>query len=461
MRTFTGIGLTRVTVAAPSRRIDVALPDQVAVIELLPNLLDHAGEGLADDGEKHGGWSLRRADGVTVDSARSLGAQGVRDGEVLHLVPARTEWPELDYDDIVEAIAGGARRSGRLWAGPATRTSALAVTALILVLGLVAIAASDPFWLAGLVAMVTALVLVVTGTVLSRAGGDALAGAALAGFGLPYAFAGGFLVLGGDTALLDLGAPHLLAGSTALMIFAALGFVGVVGSPRLFVTALVVGFFGVIAGLLGLTSLAPGGVAAIVVSVLMASLATFPLLAIRIGRLPIPVLPQTPADMVKDTPLPERRSVYAAVVRSDELLTGMLTGGALVAAGCMAALITDRTSSSVVLAVVVAVALLLRARLFPAVRQRVPLLVAGLAGAAGLGVIGTLALDPELRLVSLAVVLVVAGLVAVSGLLYSRKPPSPQLGRLADVFDIVAVLAVVPIACSVVGLYGFARGLAG
>ena len=34
-----GTGLARVTVAAPKRRIDVALPEHVAAAELLPGLL--------------------------------------------------------------------------------------------------------------------------------------------------------------------------------------------------------------------------------------------------------------------------------------------------------------------------------------------------------------------------------------------------------------------------------------
>ena len=42
-------GLARVTISAPQRRVDVALPEQVPLAELLPEVLRHAGEGLADD----------------------------------------------------------------------------------------------------------------------------------------------------------------------------------------------------------------------------------------------------------------------------------------------------------------------------------------------------------------------------------------------------------------------------
>ncbi len=69
-------GLARVTISAPQRRVDVALPEQTPLAELLPEVLRHAGEGLADDGEEHGGWVLRRADGAVLATARPLAVAG-------------------------------------------------------------------------------------------------------------------------------------------------------------------------------------------------------------------------------------------------------------------------------------------------------------------------------------------------------------------------------------------------
>ena len=102
MTAAVGPDLARVTVATPQRRIDVALPGNAHVAELLPHLLRLAGDELADDGEHHGGWTLRRATGAELDPVRGLAVQGIRDGELLNLVPRRLDWPELAYDDIVE-----------------------------------------------------------------------------------------------------------------------------------------------------------------------------------------------------------------------------------------------------------------------------------------------------------------------------------------------------------------------
>src|SRR3954453_18233626 len=169
------VALARVTISAPQRRVDVALPEHVPLAELLPEVLRHAGEGLADDGEKHGGWVLRRTDGVALTTAQGLYPQGVRDGEgrtlvpardgeVLHLVPARDDWPELEYDDVVEAIAEGARRRGMVWTPASTRAATLAGGAMLLGLSLFAVLAAGPSWSgAAYVALGVALLLMLAG----------------------------------------------------------------------------------------------------------------------------------------------------------------------------------------------------------------------------------------------------------------------------------------------------------
>src|SRR2546423_14382723 len=63
MPVTTATGLARVTVNTPRRRLDVALPEQTPLADLLPDLLRHAGEGLPDAGQAHGGWGLRRGRG--------------------------------------------------------------------------------------------------------------------------------------------------------------------------------------------------------------------------------------------------------------------------------------------------------------------------------------------------------------------------------------------------------------
>ena len=68
---------SRVTVVAPRTRIDVALPADVAVADLLPMLLDMAKEATPDGGARHGGWCLARLGDSPLDPSRTLASLGV------------------------------------------------------------------------------------------------------------------------------------------------------------------------------------------------------------------------------------------------------------------------------------------------------------------------------------------------------------------------------------------------
>ncbi|MGC5017535.1 type VII secretion integral membrane protein EccD [Micromonospora sp. DT47] len=463
-------GLARVTISAPQRRVDVALPEQVPLAELLPEVLRHAGEGLADDGERHGGWVLRRTDGAALATAQALLPQGVRDGEVLHLVPAHDQWPELEYDDVVEAIADGARRRGSAWSPRATRAAALAGAGVPLAVGLLAVLAAGPRQPAGWpVAVAAALLLALAGTVASRAYGDGPTGATLGGYALPYAFGGGALAVGsGDPVgpirpLPWLGAPELLAGAVALLLVAVLGLLGTATRLRVFVAGATVGAVGAVAALGGLL-LDPAGTAAVLLCVLIFAVGALPLLAIRLGKVPLPpiTLPAGPTggpDGVRD--LPDRARVHAAVARTEEMLTGMLLGHAVLAVAAAVVLGLTGGAAGRLLVAVGSAVLLLRSRLFVAVRHRVPPVLAGLAGFAVLG--GVLAVrSGSAGPLALTVGGLLVALVAVAaGTTYARRPVSPYLGRVADLTDTALVVSVVPVACAVLDLYDAARGLLG
>ncbi|MFJ6151835.1 type VII secretion integral membrane protein EccD [Micromonospora profundi] len=464
-------GLARVTISAPQRRVDVALPEQTPLAELLPDVLRHAGEGLADDGERHGGWVLRRTDGALLATAQALLPQGVRDGEVLHLVPAHTHWPELEYDDVVEAIADGARRRGGAWSPTATRVAGLAGAAVPLAVGLLALLVSGPTLRSGwLAATIVALLLTVAGAVASRANGDGVAGATLGGYALPYAFVAGALAVGSGDPVGPLGlarwvgAPELLAGSVALLLVALLGLLGVASRLRVFVAGVTVGLVGAGAAL-GALLLTPAGTAAVLLSALVFAVGAIPLLAIRLGKLPLPpiTLPATASngEPERARDLPDRGRVHAAVARTEEMLTGMLLGHALLVVAAAAVLGTAGGTAGRVLVAVVSAVLLLRSRLFVALRHRVPTVLAGLAGYAVLGAVLVDRADDTGRL-ALALGGAALGLVAVAaGTGYARRPVSPYLGRVADLTDTALVVAVVPVACAVLDLYDRARGLLG
>lgn len=465
-------GLSRVTLHTPQRRVDVALPNSVALTELLPELLHHAGIGLADDGEQHGGWLLRRADGAVLDEGKALTQQGVRDGQVLHLVPAREQWPELEYDDVVEAIAAGARKRGSAWTPGATRASTLAGGGLLLITGMVALLQSGPAWApGGYLSLTVAVLLLVGGVLASRAYGDGIAGTALAGFALPFAFAGGALLLGDELpagvvpGANWLGSPQLLVGCVGVLLFAALGAAGVGHGIRIFTAGGMVGLLG--AGTALLETFGSAGAAAILMATLVCGIGLLPLLAIRFGKVPVPSI-EVPRGSDTDTTfavpspqrgrptsdVPDRSRVFAAVSRSEELLTGFLLGYTVLAAFACLVLAIDGGLPGQVLVAVGATALLLRSRLFVTVRQRTPLITAGLLGL--LLLLGGIAwsASPEVRAFFAVGLVILALIIILAGQSWSRSTPSPYMGRIADTFDLLVVVSVVPVAAWVLNIYG-------
>ncbi|WP_018254475.1 type VII secretion integral membrane protein EccD [Salinispora mooreana] len=457
-----GTGLARIAVVAPNRRLDLALPEHLPLVGMLPAVLRQAAEHPSD-GTAHGGWTLRRTDGTTIDLHRTLAAQNIRDGETLYLVPRRVEWPELAYDDLMEAVAAGARRRGIAWNPLATRLTGLIVASALLLTGLAVIIGSDePGWLGGVIALSAAAGLLLAGTVLSRAMADSLAGAVLAVAGLPYAFVGGILVIGTGESVWALGAPHVLLGSAVLLLTGLLGILGVGDAARVFVAAVYAGIWGMLGGLFALGSLDGAQGAAIVVSGVTLLLPAMPLLAVRLGKVPMPALPRTAEDLLRDEPQPRREAVYQATARADEVLTGMIFGSIVVTVGCLIVLTTAGSVSALVLTGVVSLGYLLRARLVPTVRHRVPMLVGGLVGLALLPLVGAADAETVVRVLAvLPVAMVAAGISVSAGLAYSRQAPSPRLARLGDLLDILLQLAVVPVTCGVLGLYGFMRALNG
>lgn len=455
------IGLARVVVVAPKRRLDLALPEHLVLAALLPALLSHAGEETVDSAGEQGGWILRRADGTLLDVGRSAVAQGVRDGELLHLVRAHTDWPEPEYDDVVEAIAAGARQGGVLWDGRVSRWAGVAAAGILVVAALAVCLVNGPDWTApALLCLGLTVLCLGAGALLNVVLGDAAAGFAVCALGLPAAFAGGLLLLGGDAPLSGLGAPHMLTACAFLLVAAVAGLFAATERRWLFVAAAVAAVAGGGAAIAALGSLDAVRAAAAAEAVLLVLLPTGPVLAARLGRLPLPTLPRSAADLVKDEPAPTAGATFAAVARADVMLTGLLLGVATVAAIGLVILGTAGGSAPVLIAVVSA-GYLVRSRLFPTLRHRLPLLTCGLIGLAVLAVGyaddlaggGPLWAVPALAGLALAVLAI--------GVRYRNRRPSVYLGRIAELGEILLILAVVPIACAVLGLYGLMRGVAG
>ncbi|TDC55018.1 type VII secretion integral membrane protein EccD [Micromonospora sp. KC207] len=456
-RTATG-GLSRITIVAPRTRMDLALPADVPLADLLPTLLRYAGEDLADEGVRHGGWSLARLGGQPLDGGRTAAQLGIRDGEVLYFNPRAAAAPEIVFDDVVDAVATATNQRPGSWQVSTTRSFAVLFAAAALSAGaLAALFAGPPHLPGAIAALLVAVALVVSAAVLSRAAGDSRTGAVLALVGLGHAATGGLLVLAGDRALTELAGPHVLLAATAVVVFGAVAALAVGDRLPLFFGAVAVGGavgFGAVVGLA--FSVGAPAAAAVVATVAFAALPALPMAAYRLARLPVPSIPTGPDDLKTDTETVDGRSVLRRSERADAFLTALLWTVALLVLGGEFVLALDGRLPAVLLCLVLALLSLLRARPFLGRAQRAPVL---LAGSLGLGLAAAATFAAGGAVVRLGVVLgglVVAAVVSlIYGLTVAGKRISPVWGRLLDIVEILLIISLVPFAVWVCGLYGW------
>jgi hypothetical protein len=127
--------LLRVTAVAGGRRSDLAVPGEVAVAELVPDLARAV--GLLDPAAVYAGYRLH-AHGHALRPDRGLREQGVDDGALL-AVEVDDSTPPLSCDDVAEAAADAVQRR-RPWQPADTRRTTLVAGVAALLVGLTALA---------------------------------------------------------------------------------------------------------------------------------------------------------------------------------------------------------------------------------------------------------------------------------------------------------------------------------
>ncbi|GAB2650396.1 type VII secretion integral membrane protein EccD [Saccharopolyspora gloriosae] len=459
---------SRVTVVAPNTRIDLALPADVAVADLLPMLLDMAREGSVDGGSRHGGWCLAKLGDEPLDNSQTLASLGIVDGDLLQLRRRSDNPPPPLYDDVVDALAEAEPGSYRPW----TKETAAKIGHTAGVLGLVAAAAS--LGLAGqfggiLFHVITAIVAVVVavfatgiGSVVTRAYGAATTGTVIAGAGaLPMAFVAGLNAVPGN----DL-RPALLLASALVLIFAAISLMVIGTGIVTFIAAATVSAFAVlafIATLLLPSGASAAGVAAGAGAVGLAGISLLPRLTIQLAKLPLPHVPGNADDLKEDEGFPDYRMIERRTGLAHQYMTGLIIGCGLTAAlgAILAVTVPGGGVWGALYAIVVAAVLLLRGRNYANGSQAVALLLNGLLAA--VGVAAGLLVQTALMPVAVAWVfppLVLLGVLAlVFGVVFPNRRFSPVQRRTVDILEAVLIALVLPLALGVMDLYMTIRDL--
>jgi type VII secretion integral membrane protein EccD len=478
----TGLGFCRVTIVAPDSRIDVALPDDVPVADLYPEIL-RLSQQSPDEGAPVG-YHLVRRDGAVLDSGRSFAAQRILDGELLTLRPFAESLPPAVLDDVSEALAAAVTRDRTLWNGELTRTAGLIAGGVLpTLLAFVAWTSQirhDMHSLQGVIAGVFGLLLLTIACVRARVYGDRGSAVALGLGAFPnVAVAGsGLLSLSEGQGV---GRLQFLLACTAVLLAAVTLTLMSPGGDGPFVAFVLASVIGLVTTFIAvLAGLRPMETAALCAPLSVVALAFLPGLSMRFARLPIGFEPPNPSwggydagDPVPQEPVDVER-IAAQARRGHELLVGLVGGCALVAVGASIVLGFSGNVWAELLALSTGVAMLMRAHLFRYTAQVGAALVAGLSALVFLGL--GLALNPprdyvrdaflgdssalDLRSLWLAAAIAAAAvLVTAIGLITPQRGVTPFWGRFLEIAEGFVLLTLIPLALAVFDVYARARSM--
>jgi ESX secretion system protein EccD len=444
----------RVTVVGPTARVDVSLPPQSTVAELLPLLVRMTA------GERAGtGWTLGRLGTEPLDGSSTVSSANIRDGELLYLHSREAQPAPMVFDDVVDAIASAAADRRENWRPELSRTVGL-VAALLAFGGAAAlVAAARPPWpTAALVDSLLALVLLLAGAALARAFTDAGAGAVVAAAGLPASFLAGAALVAPDGAnLFTPGPGPLAAGCASLTLYGVLAAAAVADRLSWFAAVVVAAAAGCVAALSTVITGARGSsVAAAVTAGALVLGPILPMTAIRLGRLPLPRVPTDTAAFRRDETQTYGPEVTGNTEIAEKVLTGLLSAVAVIAFGATIVLLAADTAWSTGLAGLAGAAMLLRARAYTGAGQRGALLVGGAAILVAGG--GAVAAGGSGLIVAVLLLGVICLVYAVRA---PANQPSPYWTRLLDVVEFLALVSLVPLAAAVMGIFQAARSLGG
>ncbi|MGW2327148.1 type VII secretion integral membrane protein EccD [Streptomyces sp. NPDC001700] len=488
MSSTTATGFCRVTVVAPDSRIDVALPDDIALADLYPEILRLTGQTQPSGAPV--GYHFVRRDGTVLDGARSLAAQRVLDGDVLSMRPFAQSLPPVVRDDVSDAIASAVSGDRTLWNAAYLRVSGLFGGALLLVFMGFVLWFADPLRhdmhsLPGIIAGAVGLLLAVYAGVRARVYDDRGSAIALGLAALPHVMIGGSGVLALDRGE-GIGRLQFLLGCVAVLVVSVALVAAMPSGDAPFVAAVVLSGFGTVATFCQiLAETDASGTAAVCAAVAIAAIAFLPGLSARAARLPIGYV--APRDSARNdfggadpdnstaasTPIDSER-IATQVRRGHELLLGLVGGCAAVVVGSAAVLGFSDNAWAQVLALAAGVAMLLRARLFRYTWQVACVLVSGIVSLALL-VLG-LALNPpasavtellsgdsgplDIRTVWLTASVAFGSLLLIAiALIVPKKSVTPFWGRFGDLVEGAMLLAITPLALAVLDVYATARGL--
>lgn len=440
----------RLTVLAPRARVDVALPSDVPVAELVPMVLELVGEPLPGRAAPPGRplpWRLSGAAGGPLHAGATLDELGVLDGELLRIAPAGAGPPAPVFDDPVDALAASA---GAGSAGDHRFSAAVVLVLATAAAGVLTTVAPGP--VGATVAAAGALGAIIRSAALVRRGasGPEPSRAPARELARSCAYAAVPLAAAAGWAAGGLLATVVAAGVAAAVAQVVLRVVApvLVGA----VVAAVPAAGAAVALRFGIT---PMVAAAVATAAAIAVVPALPRTALRLAGLPRPVVPTGGDDLVDADSGPDLLPPGELAERADlgrGYLAGLVGGCAAVAAAGAAVVAGGAGWSGPALAGVTITVLGLRSRGYADRTPARASTVAAVGAAIALAALVAVRDDALARPLAGGALLLLA--VAGAAVLGSgRAPLSPVARRALDWLEALLVASAVPLAFAVMDLY--------
>ncbi|MGW5352704.1 type VII secretion integral membrane protein EccD [Streptomyces sp. NPDC004031] len=452
-------GLCRLTVRAPGSALDLAVPSDIPLADLLPAIVGHAGGELAESGLEHGGWVLQRIGGPPLDAEGTPQSLELREGEVLLLRPMAEALPPVRFDNLVDGVSATMRELPHAWSPLVSRWALRGVLLAVLSAALVLLALSGGESSSRAALAAGAALLALAGAGAAARVLDDLPGAVLLGLSAgPFAALAGSLAAGGGQP-----GPRWLAAGAAWCVAGALALTLVAACPVAFVPSVVAGVAALLAGTL-MTGVHDAGLdgagAAVAVPVVVFG-AFVPMMSFSLAGLRLPLLPTT-SDQLQEgiEPYPSTE-VETRTRATDQWMTGLYAAAGVICAACTAGLATDPGWAQGVTGALLALLLVLHGRSLGNAWQRLSLVLPGALGAVLLAVCAARRHGPHAQLLTVACLLAVAALTAVVAWTVPGRRLLPYWGRAGDILQSVAAVGLLPAVLWVLDVYGRLRGIRG
>ena len=467
MTTTLNSDVCRITVIGPDRRVDLAVPVTTTVAALMPVLVWHTGAAASNEELRaDGAWVLQRIGQAPFDPVGTPESLDWLEGEELHLRMAEDPLPELAFDDLADGIATMVNRRNDRWLPEYRRTLFLGLSAVGMALLAWVLLDDGPILLSAVAGFTLAAIFMLCSVLFGRGGDRPLSllfgvgAAAYAGLTSINMVDGAAESLRFNPNALMVGASAVVAVSLVLVVVQRLWAEDI---PYPAILAVLITSIAAIFVLWLRTYFAMSGpAAAAVAAALLFGVVLFaPKIVLRSAQLRGPQLPKTGEELQYDNQ-PESA---ADLARRANAADNYLSVATVVLAVCLPFLfqiiMTDRTWAGWTLVAVYASALLLRARAFLGVWQRVSLTTAGTVGYFMVILRASHAAQPDVRLL----MLIGLGLLLLVLVMAARRPWPRRLLPIweftATVFDVITSLAIVPLVLQLLGAYPWARGLFG